>query len=142
MAWITPIYDRTATDVTNKVQKAYQDYIFYNRIEENTEYIETIATAQGYPLSFTTKYDWDNEDIQIRTNTERIIDNLEDIESTIPTATPSPPSDMRFLTFGEANDMEEILFNSKAIIEGIVENYLVASFSGGTDRTRQYLQRG
>jgi hypothetical protein len=142
-SWTTPIFDRTQTDVDNKEDKAYHDYDFFNRVEENSEYIADEATTLGYPLSYTTKYDWDNDDEYDIADTERILDNIQDIKDAIPTlATPTVPSDMVDMSYSEANDIEEIESKAYNIIQGISENTLYTVMSGGTDRTRQLLQRG
>lgn len=143
MAWTEPIFDRTQADVDNKEDKAYADYDFYIRVEENSEYLADKATELGYPLSYTTKFDWVNDDIQIRTNTERIIDNMELIRSTIPTISGEDlPSDMRFMDYVDANDIEELQNSAYNVLTSIENNILYSTISSGSDRVRQYLQRG
>lgn len=139
--WTTPVTNRDAS------------YIAYNfddlsRVEQNTQYLSDLLNTEGYTQVVSTKYPWtrtgfssvffnEADDIRYLGNIQGMIDLL-----VLPTTTPSLPSNLNNLTKKTADEIETIQFDIKDTIERIQNNKLYASFNAGTNRTRQYFQRG
>lgn len=55
MAWVSPIYDRAAADITNKTSKAYFNVADWTRIYDNSLIVrDDLVTLYGYAITFTT----------------------------------------------------------------------------------------
>lgn len=83
--WITPIYDRTSSDVFHaednpqEVSKGAYNYEDLNRIENNTRFVADEMLRRGITPEYITlnsKYNWVNTDIPTRDDMNRIINNV------------------------------------------------------------------
>jgi hypothetical protein len=102
--WITPVYDRTQTDVDNKTSKGYRNASDINRIENN---IKEMAAALN--LNLTTKSDWLNTDFLTQSDIDRIISNLTQIRNIRYTYSTTPQTPQTPLnTFWKLNNIEQI----------------------------------
>lgn len=55
MAWVSPVYDRTAADIANKTSKAYFNVADWQRIYDDALIVRNeIQTAYGLTITFTT----------------------------------------------------------------------------------------
>lgn len=55
MAWVSPVYDRTATDIANKTSKAYFNVADWTRIYDNSLIARNnVQTQYGLTITFTT----------------------------------------------------------------------------------------
>lgn len=55
MAWVNPVYDRTAADIVNKTAKAYFNVSDWTRIYDNSLIARNnVQTQYGYSITFTT----------------------------------------------------------------------------------------
>lgn len=140
-SWTTPITSRDASYV------AY-NYTDLSRVEENTQYLSDLLNTEGYLNVVTTKYPWtltgyssnyfnQDDDTRYLTNIQLLVDLL-----VMPTTTPSLPANLNNLTRKIADNIEQVQADIKDTIERIQNNKLYASISAGTNRTRQFIQRG
>lgn len=54
MPWISPIFDRSADDITNKTKKAFFNVLDWIRVNGNTDHLNTIIEAMlGVSIDFT-----------------------------------------------------------------------------------------
>ena len=110
--WVTPIYDRTQLDVTNKTAKGYYNYVDLNRIEQDCDYLAAL-----FGVSITTKT-WTRTDFPTLSEMNRIKNNIDSVRNayyTLPT-TPTTPN-TPYNAYGKANDIEQILNDLKALYD-------------------------
>lgn len=107
---LSPVYDRTATDVQNKTAKGYYNTSDLNRVETNIRYLVDRLNSLGFNLNLTIKTDWANDDIPTQSDMERYRANIAAIRAAFIAlgTTPNVPASMRFLGFQGANDLEKI----------------------------------
>jgi hypothetical protein len=110
--WVTPIYDRTQLDITNKTAKGYYNYTDLNRIEQDCDYLASL-----FGISITTKT-WTRTDFPTLSEMNRIKNNIDSVRNayyTLPT-TPTTPN-TPYNAYGKANDIEQILNDLKALYD-------------------------
>jgi hypothetical protein len=110
--WVTPIYDRTQLDVTNKTAKGYYNYTDLNRIEQDCDYLAAL-----FGITITTK-EWARTDFPTLSEMNRIKNNIVAVRNAYHTyvntpATPNTP----YNTYLKANDIEKILNDIKALYD-------------------------
>lgn len=88
MSWVTPIYDRTAADVTyakaNRSNESYNKGALnpgydLNRIEGNCKYLADLLNGYGYSVSITTKTDWTDDEFPFLADLTRIKQNVDSL---------------------------------------------------------------
>ena len=117
MAWVTPIYNRTAG--------TYYSAADLNRIEGDVQYLTDLLATYGYTVIVTTKTDWVQTDIPTETDMERMlgnVQNLVDVYQTMPD-TPALPITMTRITYTDANTIERAFEDVKILIQ-----YMIAAF--------------
>ncbi len=85
MAWETPIYDRTAADITNKTAKAYRNASDVNRLEGNCEVLADLLDVE------ITVECWTREDLPDESEFARILPNIQDLRDAYYTRTDTRP---------------------------------------------------
>lgn len=105
MAWITPVYDRTAADVAAGADKCYFSAELLNRVEGNLAYL-----ADMLGVEITTRV-WVATDFLTPGQMQRILGNL----ATVRTAYFARPGDpdipaMPCVTWHEINAVEQIIY--------------------------------
>lgn len=110
--WVTPIYDRTQLDVTNKTSKGYCNYIDLNRIEQDCDYLAAL-----FNVTISTK-EWVRTDFPTLSEMNRIKSNISTVRNAYHTYvnTPATP-DAPYNTYLKANDIEQILSDMKALYD-------------------------
>lgn len=90
-----------------------------NRVESASEYIAGLLSEIGSPITLQTKTDWESIDVPNKTQTARILQNIQALRSVLPlfAFTPKTPADMDSLTFWEANNIEKILMDVNRAIQ-------------------------
>ena len=128
------IFDRTQYDVNYAKQnqsrksnlKGAYNYSDLNRVEEWCEYLATTLTNYRYPVTITTKTDWNDTDFPTQAHLERIRSNVQAIKQAYYSAT-NTPSSLSHITYQQANDIEKILFE----INTNLKNMIAAFFYSG-----------
>lgn len=102
--WVTPVIDRTYSDIVNKTSKAYYNAFDFNRIEGNCKEL-----AQMLNVQITTKTDWSMSDFPTASHVNRIVDNVDKLRQAYYTYpnTPTTP-DMPINNYNKANALERI----------------------------------
>jgi len=87
------------------------DYADLNRVESAVAYLSTLLVTLGYDASCVTKADWVESDIPTPAEYARYIGNIARLRAVLELSatTPTTPATMRYLTYGAANDIEQIL---------------------------------
>lgn len=77
MAWSSPVYDRTATDVTNKTVKGYFNLADYNRITANTTFLkDLVLSLYGWTATLNTVPSGSQSLMPTSTNINNMVLNL------------------------------------------------------------------
>lgn len=71
-----PIFDRTSADVANNTLKGQYNWTDLNRVEKWCRYLADELTAQGIPVTITTKTDWTTTDMRTTDDMTRIKNNI------------------------------------------------------------------
>lgn len=152
--WITPIYDRTETDVTAAKIKIAEwiemvtsgaeattedlkgciNASDLNRIESNTKYLSETLTALGYSSTVTTKT-WARNSFPNVDDVRRIIANVQAVITSFYkyTAVPALPATM--LDYEQVNDVERNLFYLKDLLDWMVSVFRkCGTFTSGQAR--------
>ena len=125
MTFITPINDRTLTDVEYALinqsltddLKGSLNYSDLNRIENNCEYIVSKLVENGYIINITTKTNWLETDIPTYMEITRIRNNIQLLLNTYHTMSGSPT--ILFwngVDYVDANTLEQNLYNLNDMI--------------------------
>jgi len=109
--WIPTITDRSQADINNKTAKAYLNYTDFNRIEQDTTYLQNY-----YGFMFTTKTNWTLTDFPKQADFTRILNNLRALRGASGLALEEVPAEP-INTFSKVNTIESIL---QAIYDHIV----------------------
>jgi len=150
MAWVEPVFDRTQTDVDfakAQIQIWISQQMGYthdlkgclnltdiNRIEGNIKYLNDRLTELYYSPGAVSKT-WDHNGLPTASDVRRILNNVQLIIDAYhrPAGAPNVPSGMS--RYYEINDIEEILFRIKPIIERMVQSFqLSGMFVSGAKR--------
>jgi hypothetical protein len=130
MAWITPIYDRTQADVTNKTAKGKLNDTDLNRIETDIEDLKVRVLAYGYDngISDIESKSWDDEDIAFKTELDRIRDNLNLLKEQYHNYSGSPVvTNTNYLNWEKVNDIEK---NLQLLNKALTDMATVFRYSG------------
>lgn len=121
----TLITDRTADDVRLETDKGHYNASDLNRVGLAMEYLSKRFASYGYTAPVSPKTDWVIEDIP---TIEQMANYLKDLATlrgvySVLQTTPSVPPDMKYLTYGEANDIEQILSDIEFVINQVVRSF-------------------
>lgn len=144
MAWITPVVDRTLTDVSyarsNRGNLSYNKGALnlehdLNRIEGNCEYLVGQLNSYGYLISITVKTDWTEDDFLFQFEVDRIRDNVNAMIDAYHKMQGSP--DIRYwdsLDWTDANSLEQNLKNIDTLLQRMTAVFLRCGDAHGGDR--------
>lgn len=131
------IFDRTAADVENDTPKGQYNYYDLSRVEIAVETIAAMMRQLGYTkINPVVKTDWhaptdlpESFDTPTTQQMQRYLDNVRLIRGAFEVfeTTPNVPSDMRFLTYIEANNIEKVLSDVYVLTENLQKQ---VKFSG------------
>lgn len=112
------VTDRTQADVINQTAKGFYTHEDLNRVERSVEWLADQFNLYGYAAAVEIKTDWTLEDIPIKSQMQRYLDNIQDLIDAYYTLTTTPelPESMDFLTWAKANDIEKILLDMKTLL--------------------------
>lgn len=140
------IFDRTQADVnyakanpssTDFLKGAY-NYTDLNRIEEWCSYLATKLQAAGYNINITTKTDWSMADFPTQAQLERIRSNVNTIKTAFATAS-NIPTNMSYMTYKKANDIERVLNELHNRLWGMTDWYVYSGVANaGQNRLWQH----
>ena len=125
--WITPIYDRTLSDVTevknnplSSNTKGAFNCSDLNRIENNTIYVANLfEEVYGFSLNLVTKTNWSIEDIPTINEINRIRNNILRISQEISIEDFQSIEFSKTMNYMKANALEYDLY----LIKNLLENY-------------------
>ena len=124
--WITPIIDRTISDIQNMTQKGHLNAEDLNRIEGNTQYLHEVLLAHGYSQSPITKTNWVMVDFPYILMMEKVRANVQKIVSGYYAQPTQIPLSIEILTWQKLNDIEKALLETKEMISKMEESYRYA----------------
>jgi hypothetical protein len=137
MAWVTPIYDRTMSDVTFALQKMQEwknsgstnatdlkgcfNASDMNRIEGNIRYLSDKLSSLYYFSNVVTKT-WGRDGLPTASDINRLIQNTHTlISSFCDNNAPDLPTTL--LTITDVNSLEENLYKIKMILDDMIFSY-------------------
>lgn len=102
------------------LQGAY-NYTDLNRVGAAVAYLADELNAIGFNLHLTPKTNWKVEDVPIDDQMPVYLNQVEVIRSALTPfqGTPAVPADMDYLTYQEANAIEQILLDVEALIQNL-----------------------
>lgn len=103
-----PIFDRTQADVTNNTLKGQYNWTDLNRVEKWCRYLADELTAQGIPVTITTKTDWTTTDMRTPDDMTRIKNNIVTLCNKFTYIT-RPYSNVTPWRYSTANRWEQVL---------------------------------
>lgn len=103
------IYNRTATDVTNRRWKGFYNASDLNRVEEWCRYLADELNSKGYNINITTKTNWTTLDMRTSSDMTRIKNNILAIMTGFHWITPIYSS-VDAWNYTKANRWEQILY--------------------------------
>lgn len=129
MDWISPIYDRTLSDVEYAKQnpetvddlKGSYNASDLNRVNNNMLYIQEVFHAMGYTISFRSAQKvWTMKDIPTQKDFDKYLADVKTCRDKISVYldTPEVP-DYKSFNYIKANDIEKILFDVEELIRKI-----------------------
>lgn len=132
--WITPVYDRTESDVSyarQQLSKGINDVEYKgcfnvtdsNRIENNTRYLSDTLRELCYQNGITTKTDWNTSSYISISNVSRIINNIDILwkKYHTPTGAISLPSTL--LTYEHINNIEKNQYLIKVLLDDMINSF-------------------
>lgn len=132
--WITPITDRTQSDVTNRTNKGFLNTSDLNRIEGNIAFLlNTLRSFQHFEQR-QVRTNWIMTDIPAVEDFVRIEDNLRFLERISRANIDVPdilaiitPNSTRRITYGYINRIEEVILHLHMAMTFMAQSY---RFSG------------
>lgn len=123
------ITDRTQQDVINKTDKGFYNASDLNRVGAAMQYVQNRLIEIGYSISINPKINWFEYDIPTQNQMGAYISDLNILRNTfnVMSTTPNSPNDMNYLTYIEANNIEQILLDLDFLITNIMLSWF---FSG------------
>ena len=128
MAWITSVTNRVVAD---------DWFLSLNRVENNIEYLATEMAEYNYPTTeLITITDWVRSDLfnYAQDDSARIIGNINTIIGLLADTGIDMPSDLDYLTFENANNIEKTLDWLRGIVDNLDEILIRLSFRLGGDK--------
>ncbi len=121
--WITPIIDRTISDIQNMTQKGHLNADDLNRIEGNAQYLHEVLLGYGYSQSPITKIDWVMTDFPYISEMERVRSNVAEIIRGYYSQNTEVPTSIESLTWQKLNDLERVLLQVKEMIGKMEQSF-------------------
>lgn len=92
-----------------------------NRVENAVLTLQTALNSVGFNLNLTVKTDWEITDTPTQSDMERYRLNVSAIRAALNVleTTPAAPDSMRYLTYAQANNIEQILLDVESLIESM-----------------------
>lgn len=115
----TLITDRTLSDVLQLTDKGMYRASDLNRIEQAISAVTEKLNDAGHNIELETGPTWTMVSVPTYEETSRILRNLSKVRNSMALfhSTPYVPSDMDFMTYQRANDIEQIILDvNRAII--------------------------
>ena len=106
LEWVNPVFDRSATDITNRTAKAYLNATDLERVGKDCNYL-----AFELRLTLATKSAWEITDFPTLTYLDAIIANVSTLRNActgLPETTPAVPTSP-LNSWQKWNDIEQIL---------------------------------
>lgn len=97
-----------------------------NRVESAVKFVWDRFITIGYgSLSLNIKTNWDDSDVLTARDAQRYLNNIKSLRNLIavPVTTPDVPTDLDYLTYEEANDIEKLLLILDDYISKIISEY-------------------
>lgn len=132
-SWITPIIDRTLSDVA--YAKLNRDNVDYNkgalspeadlhRIESDTRYLADKLNEYGYSVSITTKLNWTESDFPTLADINRTRSNIDVLLDAYHTMLGSPSILYHnYLDYIDMNTIEQNLLNIKTLLDNMAASF-------------------
>ena len=117
------IFDRTMQDVENATLKGQYNASDLNRVESWCEYLRDQLNTMGYPITITTKTNWQQSDMRTASEMERIRTNIKKIMQGFYYLT-NIETNAEYFNYIKANNWEEILYEIYYLMLG-TENWYV-----------------
>ena len=133
--WTTPV---TFRDVNVKSYEVDD----LNRVEQNTQYLSDWLNSIGYTNTIVTDYTWGITEFFKASDDTRYMSNLNELKAIVSITDIVIPDTLENITKTTANNIEKLQQEVYDRIIRIENNRIFASFNAGTNRVRQYLQRG
>lgn len=136
MAFITPIYNRTSTDVayvfahqgSDSELKGALNVSDLNRIENNVEWLHEQLYAYGYSNLVDVKTDWVNTDFIYLDDIDRIRQNVLNLVNAYYDLAESPTIVLgqEPLSYTHINDIEKVIFDIDSILNRMIEYFRIS----------------
>ena len=125
----TLVTDRTQADVDARNDKGTYNASDLNRVGAAMNYVADRLLAAGYDPHISPKTDWAETDCPSSSAMSRYLSGLAELRGQFAQAasTPSVPSDIEWLSWREANDIEKILED----VDSLLANIAAAWFCSG-----------
>lgn len=109
--------------------KGAYNYTDLNRVEEAVQYLAGKLRDRGYRVDIGTIKTWTMNSLPTMADMNRYLDNIRVIRSAFATlsTTPQVPTSIAGLTYKEANDIEQIIFDVNKLLENMMSVWF---FSG------------
>lgn len=125
--WWTPIFDRVLEDCRYGVRKGCLDWVFWNRVESNKNYLHAVYTARadqarnqklpGYPVERTYYVR-----LSAYNNLKKSVQRLRDAFGSSPPHEPILMTDpICPISFEEANHLEKSMLDLKVLLERVAQ---------------------
>ena len=116
------------TEWLSPMKGAY-NYTDLNRVEEAVQYLAGKLRERGYRADVSAAKTWTMNSLPTMTDMTRYLDNVKVIRSAFATlgTTPQVPTSIAGLTYKEANDIEQIIFDVNRLLENMISVWF---FSG------------
>lgn len=111
MPWISPITDRSESDVVNKTTKGFYNAEDLNRVGTDVSWLAEQLAVYGYPAQVSPKTNWNMTDFPTESTMTAYLGNIRALLAAFTALpnTPELPISMNKLTWQGANHIEENL---------------------------------
>jgi hypothetical protein len=116
------------TEWLSNMKGAY-NYTDLNRVEEAVQYLADKLRERGYRVDIVDKKVWTMNSLPTMADMNRYLNNVRVIRNAFATlgTTPQVPSSIAGLTYKEANDIEQIIFDVNKLLDNMMSVWF---FSG------------
>ncbi len=119
----TLITDRTALDVSQGISKGFYNVDDVNRVEQAVAELSTTLATAGYLVGAVTKTNWSKTDLPTENEMQRFLFNIQLLQNRFHPSAVETPTSMKWLSYVEANNIEQILFNIEEMRKKMIEAY-------------------
>ncbi len=122
MSWVTPVYDRTETDIVNKTEKSYIAAVDLDRIEGNIKWLRLTIESFGFETAGLSK-SWTMYGLPDIGDVKRILQNAQELVEKYGINPPAEiPLSMR--GYPEINAIEENLMCLKKLVDWTINSVI------------------